>query len=852
MQQSLLSVSVQAQVIQYHVEPQALDTALIEFAEEAKLSISFPALDLSILKSQGTKGHISKEASLRSILAGSGLAFRFITKNTLQIYKPKIKPSPNSAKSVKTILLDDRSSYVEDLVVTATKRPETNFGLPVSISGVSSLVLEDLSSYDFQSLAPHLAGVSTTNLGPGRNKIFVRGLSDGPFADRTQAVVGVYLDETPINFSDTNPDIRLFDVERVELVRGPQGTLYGAGSLGGLYRIISTKPDLQETEGKVRLSTSHTKTGGINGVVDAVFNTPIINDKLGFRVSGYADIRDGYIDNITLNEDDTNDLNIYGIRPSLRWKVNERWTLDTSINIQSIRYEDSQYYFRELERNQRDSFIPEPYEDDFIHASLTLKGKIGDVNITSATAYVDRTITETQDATRGLPFLNDLQAASGAGSILQASDLEQFGVDADFSDFFDFDAIGYFSRDDINTLSHETRLQSETGNRFDWLLGAYLLNRKQTTANLLVLGSADTNRDPEIALTEGREETAKDIALFGEATYHFTDKLSLTGGLRFSYSNIKVDYTAVFALDINLLNINTNLSTTDGPSFILNGNALSLEHENSTTKLIPKLALRYAWSDNIQTYAQISVGYRVGGININTPVAALIASEPEEDTRHQPDSRTFQSDELINYEIGVKSFLFDRRLSLNIAGFYVTWFDIQSDQINSSGFPFVTNVGQARTYGYEVELSARLFEGFEMRGSFFWNDSELTAGNSFLNANAGDRLPTIPENTASLSFIYQFDVSQNWLATISADYAYTGSSALTFDEENSPQMEAYGIINSRIQFADDKWKFGIFAQNLADSQANTFAFGNNFTITQGNQITPPRPRTIGLFIERSF
>lgn len=808
----------------YEIAAQPLESALIAFAETAKLSINFSGLDLSGMMSGGTSGHLSKQASLRSILSGTGLSFRFTSTNTAVIFKQHQTPQATAPEKPKISL--PRPDYIEDLIVTAFKRPEASFNLPVSVSGVSSLVFEDHDTYDLQSLAPHLAGVSTTNLGPGRNKIFVRGLSDGPFADRTQTVVGVYIDETPINFNETNPDIRLFDVERIEVVRGPQGTLYGAGSLGGLYRIISKKPDLDEASGRARLSGSITRGGGPNGVLDVVYNQPLIKGKLGFRVSAYADAKDGYIDNIALDLQDSNNLEIFGVRPSLRWRINDDWTLDTSFNIQSIRYDDSQYFSTDLERNQRDMLIREPYDDDFVHASLTIKGRLGDLRLTSSSAFIDRAVRETADASDGLPFIDDLSLVSGDDFI--RADLSIFSNEEAFSELGAADALAYFTRDDSNIFSHETRLQSPGGTKFEWLLGAYYLYRKQDSNSLLVLGFED--RDPELALTEERLESAQDIALFGEATYQLTNRLSLTAGARYSRNSLSLDYTSDFVLDES---------------------QLVIEDSKTTNKLISKAALRYEWSDSVQLYAQISGGYRVGGININTPLEALLAADPDEEfPAGVPTS--FQSDKLINHELGMKSYWFDRSLSLNVAVFFVDWFDIQSDQIGPAGLAYVTNVGRAQSTGYEVEFSARPFSGFEVRGSLFWNDSELKEDNAFLGAKRGDRLPTIPEYTASIAALYEFDLGPDWHGAFAADYAYTGKSALIFSEDTSPEMGKYGILNAKIQFSNDRWKWGIFARNLTDSQANTFAYGNSFTLAEGKQITPPRPRTIGLFLERKF
>ena len=512
----------------FQVPAQPLESALLEFAKKARLSISFSGIDMADISSPGVQSARSRSAALLALLEETGLSFRFIDRKTVQIFR-RDTPEPGQVSSVNE-LYTPNVDFIEDVVVTATKRPSVNFELPVSVSGVSSLVLDDLGAFDLQSLSGYITGVSTTNLGPGRNKIFIRGLSDGPFADRTQTIVGIYIDETPINYSDTNPDISLYDAERIEIVRGPQGTLYGAGSLGGLYRIVTKKPDLREFSGKTRFAISGTNEGGTNGAFDAVVNVPIVTDKLGVRITGHADVRDGYIDDVLRDLDNTNDLEIYSARSNIRWKINDNWLVDSAFNIQTIEYDDSQYFVEGLGENQKANILDEPYDDDFIRADITLKGRIGNTQFTSASAYIDRITTETADASNGASLTQDLVGIPSE-SFLRAS-LLGFDDTEEFLALPDSDAIAYFTYSVIRTFSHETRLQSDDKSRFQWLLGGFYLGRVQIINNLMAVAPDDLG--PRVALLEARRETIDDLALFGEATYHFSDKLSLTGGLRFS------------------------------------------------------------------------------------------------------------------------------------------------------------------------------------------------------------------------------------------------------------------------------------------------------------------------------
>ena len=215
-------------------------------------------------------------------------------------------------------------------------------------------------------------------------------------------------------------------------------------------------------------------------------------------------------------------------------------------------------------------------------------------------------------------------------------------------------------------------------------------------------------------------------------------------------------------------------------------------------------------------------------------------------------AREFQSDKLFNAELGLKSYWFDRQLGLNVSAFILKWFDIQSDQLGASGLPLTVNVGEAHVLGYEMEISARPFSGFEILGSLFWNDSKLRNDNVFLGAKVGDRLPAVPKSTFSLSALYELALERDWTMTLQSDFSYIGNSALNFNEASSAQMGGYGMLNAKIQFAKAPWKFGVYAQNIANSTANTFSYGNGFRLSEGNQVTPPRPATIGLFLETGF
>ena len=225
----------------------------------------------------------------------------------------------------------------------------------------------------------------------------------------------------------------------------------------------------------------------------------------------------------------------------------------------------------------------------------------------------------------------------------------------------------------------------------------------------------------------------------------------------------------------------------------------------------------------------------MGGLNI-----------PDPDPDEEPNFTTFRSDVMWNYEVGAKTRWLDRRLVLNIAAYYTIWRNIQSDQFLGNGFKFIVNAGDARSRGLEVELLLRPTAQMELQANFFWNDPELTKANPFLGALPDNRLPGIPEISFGLSGFYEWPLTTKLTAYLSGNYSYVGAANLTFDEENSPRMGNYHIGNLRFGFTFARWRAGIFIENLWDTRANAFAFGNPFSLGRVGQVTPPRPRTVGL------
>lgn len=476
-----------------------LAASLTRFSAIAGLSLGYPG-DLPSTPAPAVRGMMSADAALRRLLEGSGL-------KAVRIGPRLYRLEPRSAHAARTRRPAARTVPAiarAELVVTAQKRPQSLGDVAMAVAvvplGEGESGARPLSSRD---VGLDVEGLAMTNLGPGRNRQFIRGVADSPFVGPSQSSVSVQVDEARATFNAPDPDLRLVDIDRVELLKGPQGPLYGSGALGGIYHIVTRRPDLGGASAWARLSAVAVDHGGTGTGEEAVVNVPLIRDRLAVRAVGYRSLDPGWIDDQTRGRD-SNAAETRGMRLSVRWLPSGDWSVDAGYMFQSINLRDSQYVLASDKSLRRQERIAEPTDNDFGLAHATLSGPLGGLRLLSATSYVDQDFKNVQDAT-------------AAASLFGLSGPVTFNEHRHYTLF-----------------NQELRLSSGTDSR--WVAGLSFLRAA-------LGGNATMTAEGNGPLTvEQTHRQVTEYALFGEITRPVLSQWDATLGLRL-YRSISQDET---------------------------------------------------------------------------------------------------------------------------------------------------------------------------------------------------------------------------------------------------------------------------------------------------------------------
>ena len=763
----------------------------------------------------------------------------------------------------------------EDITVTAMKREGTVFDTPFSMVAPAEEDLQQLGVDNLEDLAATVANFSVQNLGPGQSQVSMRGVSSGQIArdqPGPKEEVGTYLDESVISFLLFTPDIDLFDMNRVEVLRGPQGTLFGSGSLSGTVRYITNQPELGATRFFGEATGSSIDGGNQGGEVKAGFNAPL-GSMAAVRVAAYFDRFAGYMDAVQPDfsvDENVNTGNRAGVRAAVQIAPNDNLVITprfmfqnlntdgwNRIDIYNILANPFTTTRPPVNLGERELFtqVDEPMDDNFYLGDLNVTYNFGSFVLTSVTSYTYRDILVTRDA-------GALTSSITGGSIGLPENV--YTLDAPLDDA----TTGRAWTQEVRFSGGDDRIRWVGG-------GFYSDGRKTYGQNLLVEGFTELSGIPSQGLRAPEDVLffsdlsykTRQFAFFSEGTY-FLDKWSFTGGLR--YYNFKDDKEQVF----------------DG-IFGNDNNGTSLVSQPGTTEadgVAPRFIASYAVTPSTNVNAQVSKGFRLGGINdpLNVPLCTA------EDLVTFGGRPGFDDETTWNYEIGSKSRLFGGRGSFNVSAFYIDINDLQAVvTAGSCSSRLVFSVPKARSVGGEVEFGLVVNDRFDFNLSAGYNDATLRStvtapqpgGGSVVVAGieAGARLPSVPKFQAAVAATFQQPVSDGIMGYLTGTYQHVGSrftqvgddvagfgnvnllalpntiggpltqDTFTFD----PELPAYNIVNLRLGARFSNLDLAFFVNNITDERAFLALDRERGLLARVGYLTN-QPRTFGLTARTMF
>lgn len=723
---------------------------------------------------------------------------------------------------------------VEEVIVTALKRATNLQDTPIAISAVTSETIANSGVQSIADLNATVPGLTFVNSGPSFSRVVIRGINAAG-----EPTVGVYYDETPVtgsigagnNAGGSTPELRLFDVDRIEVLRGPQGTLYGSGSMGGTLRTIYKKPTYT-FESALDGSLSKTEgAGDWNYEAQGMVNIPLLQDKVALRVVGFYRDTAGYIDNTYLKLNDFNSAETYGGRALLRVQPTENFTLDFAAYINRTET-DLPTWFPAVGEFKSDARTQQPLSDDLDLYSVTANLDFGPITAVGSASYMRRELSSTQDVTQfiqGFRTPARCQALFNRGPACDAAQLASYYayVDTQYP-------AALNPQQKMDTYTAELRFTSNYEGPLQWTLGGFFSDRKTVVWNPQVGASATTGAilSPEVVMT-GRiiDDTLKQYAGFGEISFDVTENFNLTAGARyFKYSKDIIGQTLV-------------------PSILVGAVITPPTHVQSEEKgWVYRFNGSYKITSDIMLYAEASQGYRPGGAN---QVLGL------------PGNLTpYASDQLWNYEAGVKTAFWNRRATLNADVFQIDWSDMQVRVLTPNGaFSYIGNAGKARIRGLEAEGAVHPIPGLSISGNFSIMQAELTenqpgAGTTIPNAGLkGDRIPYVPKFQGGLAVQYVWPLADGLSGFARADVSHVGSSynELRTSYVYARKIDAYQLVNGRVGIESDDggWGAYLFVTNLLNEEAILSKSVGATSAGRMSVFSAP-PRTIGVNLRKAF
>ncbi|MFV3128925.1 TonB-dependent receptor [Niveispirillum sp. KHB5.9] len=704
----------------------------------------------------------------------------------------------------------DKGILLEEIIVTATKRQESVRDVSGSVSAVSGAQLQAIGAQSFADYIQRTPGVVFNDFQPGTSHVVIRGVATNSGNVQGQGTTGYYINEVPLTepgWTIVIPDIDAFDVDRVEVLRGPQGSLFGSASMGGAVNYIAAKADASKQDAALESTISRTRNADVGWTGKVMLNTPLVEDKLAVRAVGTFRRDPGYLDNAGTGEKGSSDIDVGGGRLSVVWTPDEETEISWLSLYQKTDVDDAPYRNPAYGSFGRSTALPETNDTDVQVHSLRLDRDLGFATLTALGAYQKKNQEFVFDYTPwrgayntdlGLNLTNPLYIRSGG---------------------------------DSDGKSAELRLASNGGGSLEWLFGGmYFESDKHLYEQLGARGAAaafDASPlyrpgagaiiapDGEIFNAFYTDLTGKESALFGEASYYFTPEFKITAGGR------------LYKTEVTSTSSSVGFSTYPG-------NPTSDRTKTKEDGFSPKVSLTYKPSETLMVYGLYSEGFRFG-----TPNTQGLSTYPV------PSGS--KSDSLKNYEAGLRTTLADGMLLLDATAFYVDWTDIQLRLLTPDNFNYASNGASASIKGLEFSGSWHATANLDLQSTVTYMKARLEEDLFILwygTAPKGSQLAGSADWSISNTAIYSFNTDYDPTITVAHRYLSKGISDMNSAVPGIAVNEqgGYNLIDLRIGATFGTTKATVFANNITDKRGITRTLPEANGLSQGLV----RPRTYGV------
>lgn len=821
------------------IPAQGLGPALRQLAKERDVQLVYRSEVVGSRQTGGATGELTFEEALRSLLEGTGLTFQYLDEKAITIV-PLAKSSAlergdkltlwerlhlaqlDQADRVQMAQAIDPSGMtqlpgsgaaaanLEEIIVTAQKRSERLQDVPVPVTALSATQLVDNNQLRLQDYYTSVPGFMVAPSSKQASQFLaIRGVTTG----NGSPSVGVLIDDVPYGSStylgggQSVPDLDPGDLQQIEVLRGPQGTLYGASSLGGLVKYVTVDPSMDALSGRIQLGASSVHNADDPGYnVRASINIPL-SDTFAMRASGFTRLDAGYVDNPARGIEGINDDRTSGGRLSAMWRPSESLSLKLNAMYQKGERDGNGVVdllpgLGELEQS---ALLDTSNEREAQSYSAILNADLGAAQLTALSGYNINSFSDTQDITY------------------------QFG---DFTElFYGVRGTTLPSAGETRKFTQEVRVALPLGERVDWLVGVFY-TKEDTDFSVDILAVDEATRQTVDAFVYTTfPSTFREYAAFTNLTFQITDRFDVQVGAR--YSDIKQHATELDEGEV----WNVAFNGRPDPFF---ASPPDLNADAFTYLITP----RFKITPDIMMYARMASGYRAGGVNITAGPGVPSGYDP---------------DQTQNYEIGLKGEFFDRTLSVDASMYYIDWKDIQLNLAAPSQAAYIDNGGSARSQGVELAIQSRPLDGLTIAAWAAWNEAELSE-NLPENATAvgvkDERLPYNARFSGKLSVEQSFPLTNSLNGFIGAEVSYVGDRFASFMSAGELavyggrfELPAYARTDLRTGVEYESWIVNLFVNNLTDRRG---------ILARGIDAGPPysvsyiQPRTIGLSLVKTF